>query len=78
MYEEGKRLTKENRQPSPPVGQTHRYTQILIATTGIKGFVVSSAVGNATVSRMGFDMAAFVQQANVTVVSSNFFNVTGV
>lgn len=56
-------------QPGPPAGETHRYTQILIATTGLKAF---------NVSRNSFDAAAFVKQANVTVVSSNFFNVTGV
>jgi len=56
-------------QPGPPVGQTHRYTQMLIATTGLKPF---------NVSRQSFDMAAFVKANNLSIVSSNFFNVTGV
>ena len=75
---EKRREADKNSQPGPPVGETHRYTQILIDTTGVKGSVVSSATGNATLTRTGFDMANFVQEANVMVVSSNFFNVTGV
>ncbi|RDW65313.1 hypothetical protein BP5796_10005 [Coleophoma crateriformis] len=65
-------------QPSPPTGQTHRYVQILLDTTGVTGFVVSAATGNATTSRTGFDMNAFVKESGLTVFSSNFFNVTGV
>jgi hypothetical protein len=71
-------MTNGKSPPGPPKGETHRYVQILLQTTGVNGFVVSPDVANATLSRQKFDMAKFVQQANLTVVSSNFFNVTGV
>lgn len=71
-------LMRHNRPPGPPTGETHRYTQVLLDVTGVTSFVVSQAVGDATTTRRAFDMAEFVRQTNLTVVSSNFFNVTGV
>lgn len=65
----GKMADTENRPPGPPKGETHRYTQILVDTTGMKPF---------NVSRNAFDPNAFVMKNSLKVISSNFFNVTGV
>jgi hypothetical protein len=51
---------------------------MLLDTTGVTGFVVSPTVGNELATRQGFDMAEFVAESGVKVISSNFFNVTGV
>ncbi|RDW78463.1 hypothetical protein BP5796_06315 [Coleophoma crateriformis] len=63
--------------PGPPTGQTHRYTQYLVDTTGVKGFTVSSSVANSTMTRVAFNMQDFVKQANLTIISANFWKTTG-
>jgi hypothetical protein len=51
--------------------------QYLLATTGVTGFAVSQAVGDAVTSRIAFSMQDFATQANVTIASANFMNITG-
>ncbi|RDW63819.1 hypothetical protein BP6252_11364 [Coleophoma cylindrospora] len=63
-------------QSGPANGQTHRYTQFLIDTTNVTTFNVDPSLKNATKTRSGFDMAKFVTEANVQVLSANWFNVT--
>lgn len=63
-------------QSGPANGQTHRYTQFLIETTNVTSFTVDPSLANATKTRSGFDVAKFVTEANVKVLSANWFNVT--
>jgi phosphatidylethanolamine-binding protein (PEBP) family uncharacterized protein len=66
-------------QPTPPKGSVHRYTQYLVATNGLNNFNnVSATVAKQLATRIQFNMQAFVREANLTIVSANYFNVTGV
>jgi len=65
-------------QPSPPnkVPNTHRYTQLLLNTTGNSGAL--STLSTFAATRTNFSAVNVVQNAGLTVLFGNSFNVTNI
>jgi phosphatidylethanolamine-binding protein len=65
--------------PNPParIPLTHRYTQVIVDTTGATNASLT-ALQRAAMTRQGFDVAAVLASANLTgkVVAGNWFTVT--
>lgn len=66
-------------QPSPPnaAPNTHRYTQLLLNTTGMKGNMSAlTSLAKSAMTRTNFSAANVINSAGVSIVAGNSFDVT--
>ncbi|KAK0101137.1 hypothetical protein ONS95_012881 [Cadophora gregata] len=64
--------------PSPPnkVPNTHRYTQLLLDTSGSNNSLVISQLRQAAATRLNFNAVNVVRAAGVPILAGNSFNVS--